>query len=228
MSNLADAINQAKDAAANVVPMDEAPQGGTQIETYKNAAGVNTPAMPPSFDNFSAAKGLFDRSTPYIKPTEFGAQVGKNKKNLIDEFEAEITLVPGVGMKPKWTIRYGQNPQVYVSSYDGVQSDKGGAWQDAIMKAKSIDPKADPYPAAEVKLVLTKDLKLKDETLKAGTVLAYDTSAPSRYSDFEDLLDAAREAGVMGQTVKVKVRNHEIEHNNNNWGTLQFDLLDAA
>lgn len=225
MASIQDAINQAQDAAAQMAATENAAQENTPavIEGHVSPGGTVTTYQAPSLSTFSAQKGLLPRNTLYLKPTEFGFRIGKNK-DMVQEFVAEIDLTEGEGIQPKWTVRFG-NPAQYLSSYDGVTCNKGGAWTDAVLKARMANPDVEPYPAAEVKLVLAEDLKLKEETLKAGTIIGYDTSSPSRYSDLSDFLEEAQKAGVMGTKVKVKVIAREINHNGNNWGTVAFELM---
>lgn len=226
MASIQDAINQAQGAAEQMASAEAAAAttGSEVVEGYVNPAGQVQTYQAPSLSSFSAAKGLLPRNTLYLKPTEFGFRIGKNK-DMVQEFVAELDLTENQGIMPKWTVRFG-NPAQYLSSYDGVTCNKGGAWADAVTKARMADPKAEPYPAAEVKLELAEPVKLKEETLEVGTIIGYDTSSPSRYSDLSDFIDAATAAGVMGQKVKVKVIAREINHNGNNWGTVAFELMD--
>lgn len=226
MVSIQDAINQAQGAAAQMASAEAlAGNHGTDVvEGYVSKAGTVQTYSKPSLSAFSAAKGLLPNNTRYLKPTEFGFRIGKNK-DMIQEFIAELDLAEDKGILPKWTVRYG-NPAQYLSSYDGVTCNKGGAWSDAVVKARITSPDAEPYPAAEVKFILAEPLKLKEETLGVGTIIGYDTSAPSRYSDLSDFFDAANAAGVMGQKVKVKVIAREINHNGNNWGTVALELVD--
>ena len=223
MASIQDAINQAQGAAEKMAAAEAASAGNEVVEGYVTPAGQVQTYQAPSLSSFSAAKGLLPRNTLYLKPTEFGFRIGKNK-DMIQEFVAELDLNENVGIMPKWTVRFG-NPAQYLSSYDGVTCNKGGSWSDAVIKARMAQPDAEPYPAAEVKLTLVKPLKLKEETLEAGTVIGYDTSSPSRYSDLSDFIDEATKEGVMGQVVKVKVIAREINHNGNNWGTVAFELM---
>lgn len=224
MASIQDAINNATDAAAGMVADDAVKSAGTDIiEGHVSPAGQVTTFAKPSMATVAASSGLLPRNTLYLKPTEFGMKIGKNK-DMLQDFEAEINLAEDAGFQLKHTIRFG-NPAQYLSSYDGVTCNKGGSWHDALMKARMASPNAEPYYAAEIKLTLTKELKLKDEVLKAGTIIGYDTSAPSRFSDWSDFFEEAAKAGVVGQTVGVKVVAREINHNGNTWGTVAFELL---
>lgn len=226
MASIQDAINQAQEHAAGVVANEAAAAtapGTDIVEGYANPAGQVQTFAKPTMTSVAASTGLLPRSTLYLKPTEFGMKIGKNK-DMLQDFEAEILLVDDEGFQLKHTIRFG-NPAQYLSSYDGVSCNKGGTWGDALAKARMASPDAAPYYAAEIKLVLTKDLKLKEETLKAGTIIGYDTSAPSRFSDWSDFWDAAVKAGAAGKAAKVKVVSREINHNGNNWGTVAFELI---
>jgi hypothetical protein len=223
MSDIQDAVAQAQAAAQQMVDdeANQAPVGQDVVEGSVGAGGAVQTYSKPSMSSVAAATGLLPRSTLYLKPTEHGMKVGKNK-DMLQDFEASVLLVEDKGFQLKYTVRYG-NPAQYLSSYDGVTCNKGGSWAAAMQKANMAGPN-DPYTAAEIKLVLTKELKLKEETLPVGTIIGYDTSAPSRFSDWSDFFETAQTAGVVGEEVKVKVIAREINHNGNNWGTIAFEL----
>lgn len=230
MASIQDAINQAQNAAADMAASqaaahDNSGTGTDIIEGHVNPAGQVQTFSKPSMKTVQATTGLLGRNTVFLKPTEFGLQVGKEKKNLVESFEAYLDLTEETGFRLKHTIRFG-NPAQYLSSYDGVTCNKGGSWHDALMKAKMAAPDAEPYFAAEIKLELAEELALNKETFPAGTTIGYDTSAPSRFSDWSDFWEAAVAAGVVDQRVKVKVIGKEISHNGNNWGTVAFELAD--
>jgi len=227
MASIQDAINQAS-AAAEKMAADESQAAATPgtdlIEGNVNSNGHAVTFAKPSMKSVQAATGLLPRSTLYLKPTEYGFRVGKNK-DLIQDFEAELDMNEGRGFQLKHTVRFG-NPAQYLSSYDGVTCNKGGSWHDALMKARQASGgNAEPYFAAEIKLTLTKDIKLKEETIPAGTIIGYDTSAPSRFSDWSDFYEAMDDQGKTDQVIKVNVIAKEIEHNGNNWGTVSFELV---
>lgn len=222
MASIQDAINQAKDAAQDMVK-DTGASAPATIEGHVTNTGQVQTFQKPTMKSVKASTGLLPRSTLYLKPTEFGFRIGKNK-DLIQDFVAELDMTENKGFMLKHTIRYGK-PAQYLSSYDGVACNKGGSWHDALMKAKMATPDAEPYFAAELKLVLKEPLKLKEETIAAGTIIGYDTSAPSRFSDWEDFYETAFDAGVLDQVIDVKVSAKEINHNGNNWGTVALEML---
>ncbi|NRB16123.1 MAG: hypothetical protein HRU33_00750 [Rhodobacteraceae bacterium] len=223
MSGIQDAINQAQAHAADVVANEANLAATDLIEGHVASSGQMKTFVKPTMTSVAASTGLLPRSTIYLKPTEHGMKIGKNKE-MLQEFEAEIDLTDDVGFMLKHTIRFG-NPAQYLSSYDGSGCNKGGTWGDALQKGRMAGKCTDPYFAAEIKLVLTKDLKMKEETLKAGAVVSYDTSSPSRFSDWSYFYDAAAKAGLVGQKVRVKVIAREINHNGNNWGTVSFEII---
>ncbi|MDB2578942.1 hypothetical protein N9Y00_07890 [Tateyamaria sp.] len=227
MASIQDAINQAQDNAAAVLANEAAAADATTgtgiVEGYTSPTGQVQTFAKPTMTSVAASTGLIPRNTRYLKPTEFGMKIGKNK-DMLQDFEAEILLVDDEGFQLKHTVRFG-NPAQYLSSYDGLSCNKGGTWGDALAKARFASPDAAPYYAAEIKLVLTKGLKLKEETLKPGTIIGYDTSAPSRFGDWSDFWEAAVKAGAAGKAAKVKVISREVNHNGNIWGTVVFELL---
>ena len=225
MAGIQDAIKQATDAAAEIAANEAnlAEQGGALIEGTVGSGGQVTTFTKPSMATVAASTGVIPRNTPYLKVNEFGMRVGKNK-DFVDEFDVKIDMTEEVGFQVKHTLRFG-NPAQYLSTYDGTICDKGGSWHDAILKAKQADPSVEPYHAADILMTLTKQLKLKEETLSAGTVIGLNTSK-SNFSEWSDFYGEIAKAGLIGQTVKVKLKAREINHNGNTWGVVTFELID--
>lgn len=219
-TSIQDAIAQAKAAAASM------PQEGAIVEAAVNDAGVVTAFAKPSMATVQASMSVIPRNTPYIKVNEFGILIGKQKKGFLDGFTAKILLKEDFGFQLKYTVRFG-NPAQYLSTYDGVVCDKGGSWHDAMMKAKRVDPKADPYVSVDVVLELTEEVKAGEETLAAGTKIGFNSSK-TNFSEWSDFYAEAQKQGLLGQEVEVKIGYRDIEHNGNTWGVLTFGLLETA
>lgn len=220
MAGIQDAINQAQNTAAQ---MAQAQAGTDIIEGHVSQAGVVTTFSKPSMAAVVASTGVIPRNTPYIKVNEFGIRVGKNK-DFLTEIPVEISMIEDEGFQVKHTLRFG-NPAQYLSTYDGRVCDKGGSWQDAMMKAKQIDPSVDPYPSVDIVVTLTAPLKMKEETLPAGTLLAFNSSK-SNFSEWSDFYAEVAKAGRIGETLKVTLGHREISHNGNTWGVVTFSLAE--
>jgi hypothetical protein len=213
-ATIQEAIAQARAAAATM------PQEGALVEGIINDAGVVTTFARPTMAAVAAATSVIPRNTPYIKVNEFGILIGKQKKGFIDGFKAKILMQEGSGFALKYTLRFG-NPAQYLSSYDGVVCDKGGSWHDAMMKAKRIDPRAEPYISVDVVMTLAADLKAGEETLPAGTKIGFNSSK-TNFNEWSDFFNEVQAAGLVNQTVDVKIGYRDIEHNGNTWGVLTF------
>lgn len=220
MPNIQDAIKQANEAAASLTGGSET--GSEMIEGSVDAAGMVTTFQKPSMATVAAATGLITRTTPYVKVNEFGIMIGKDKKTLLDGFKGQILMVEDKGFQVKHTIRFG-NPATYLSTYDGAGCDKGGSWGDAMVKAKMADPKAEPYPAADIIVELSEEIKLKEQTLAAGSFVGINTSK-SNFSEWQDFYQEVAAAGLLGEKVSVDLGHKEINYNGNTWGVITFRL----
>lgn len=222
MAKLAQAIKDAQEAAAQTAAEDPST---AVVEAQVSPAGVVTPFVKPSMASVAAATGVIPRSTPYIKVNEFGMLVGAKSKTFIEEMEVKILMVEEEGFQVKHTVRYGV-PAQYMSTFDGDICDKGGAWTDAVLKARQADPKAEVYPAADIIVTLTKDVPRtgKEEDLKAGTRLAINTSK-SNFSEWSDFYAEVAKKELLGQEIDVKLGFREINHNGNTWGVITFELM---
>lgn len=220
MANVQDAINHAQEAAAQMAA--QAPQPGTQLEASVSPSGTVTTFSKPSMATVAAATGVIPRNVPYVKVNEDGIKFGKDK-TYFTEFKGKVKMVEDKGFQVKMTVRFG-NPAQYLSTYDGAVCDKGGSWGDAMAKARMVDPNAEPYPAADILIELTEDVNLKDEVMKAGSLVGLNTSK-SNFSEWQDFYVVVADAGLLDQEVDIQFGHREIEHNGNNWGVVTFELL---
>jgi hypothetical protein len=207
-----DAIAQARKVAEDNVP----------IEAWQDPTGTIIPLVKPSMASVAASTGVIPRNAPYLKVNEFGILIGKQKKGFLDGFRAQLLLVEDKGFQLKWTLRFG-NPAQYLSTYDGQSCDKGGTWIDAMLRARMIDPKVEPYVSVDVVLTLSEDLKAGDETLRAGTQVGFNSSK-TNFSEWADFHAFAAERGLIGEEVAVEIGHRAVAHNGNNWGVVTFAL----
>lgn len=221
-----DAIRKAQAAAGSVASAAaaSAPSGGNAV--VPAASHAVAAALPPgqkvSMEQLMTGGMNVDA---WIKVKEYGLVVGTSDE-LITEFECRIELVEGMGFVPKYSIKAG-NPAQYWSTYDGVMSDKGIPWAEAIAKACALDNKAKPYAAVDVPMVLTKDIVSPKGVLlaKVGDRVGYATSTTG-FREWQDFYKKAATQGWIGQDVEVKVTSKRMTNKNNNaWGVMVWNGL---
>lgn len=223
MASINDAIRQAQQAAEEAVVLDQTP--GTAVGEYV-APTAPAPALnlgKLSIDNLPMTAGIAKNVEDWLKVNEYGLTVGTDK-TILSEIKATVLMVQDEGFYLKHSIKYG-NPAQYFSSYDGVTCDRGGLFSEAVAKARRVDPKANPYPAADIIFVLREDVKLKEKTLPAGTKLGHTTST-SNWQDFGEFVREVTNAGLIGQEVNVKLTSEAVtgKKNGYTWGIMKFAL----
>jgi len=223
MASINDAIRQAQQAAEEAVVLDQTP--GTAVGEYV-APTAPAPALnlgKLSIDNLPMTAGIAKNVEDWLKVNEYGLTIGTDK-TILSEIKATVLMVQDEGFYLKHSIKYG-NPAQYFSSYDGVTCDRGGLFSEAVAKARRVDPKANPYPAADIIFVLREDVKLKDKTLPAGTKLGHTTST-SNWQDFGEFVREVTNAGLIGQEVNVKLTSEAVtgKKNGYTWGIMKFAL----
>jgi hypothetical protein len=202
--------------------MTTIPVSDAIIHAREAAEAWAVPFDKPSMAAVAAATGVIPRNTPYLKVNEFGILIGKQKKGFLDGFRARLLLVEDRGFQLKWTLRFG-NPARYLSTYDGQTCDRGGTWGDAMMKARMIDPKVEPYVSVDVVLTLAEDLKAGDETVSAGTLVGFNSSK-TNFSEWADFHALAADRGLLGEEVAVEIGHRAVAHNGNAWGVVTFGV----
>lgn len=224
------AIEKAQAAAGNVAaaagaaastPAATAAAGGA-VAVHQPAAGAvampGTPGQKLSMDQLMTGSMNVDL---WAKVKEFGLLIGASSDELITEFEAYIDMTEGIGFAPKMSIKAG-NPAQYWSTYDGVTSDKGIPWNEAVAKAANIDNKQKPYRSVDVPMVLTQDLKSPKGVLlaKAGTRVGYATST-TNWREWQDFYQKVMQEGLIGAQVLVKVTSKRMTNKAGNaWGVM--------
>lgn len=224
MASIQEAVQMAKERAAAA-----AQSASTEVVEAYVPQGTNMAVSftKPSMAVVAATTGVIPRNTPWLKVNEFGLYVGKNTKDFFDEIgPVEIDMTEDRGFMVKHTVKFGV-PTQYLSTFDGVNCDKGGSWADAVARAKMSDPspKTDPFPAVDVIFTLTQDLKCKAETFPAGTRVAYGTSKTA-FNDWVDFYQAVSTAGRLGTVVRAMLKHREVKHNGQTWGVVTFELLE--
>ena len=216
MNNIDAAISQATAAAANS-PQDNANHrtGGNAVAPVSPNQGAVAAGRPMGLDDAMAGAVVVDE---WLKVNEHGLQIGA-KKPLLEELKVRIDLSDVAYSE---SVKYG-NPATYRKTYDRVMSTDGSTWAQALSEARAVDPKARPYRSADINLELVDDVKLKDETVAAGTVLGHSFSTTG-FKSFAKLVKQMQKDGAdpAGDTIEVTVGYLEQASNGNTWGILDF------
>ncbi|RWI48379.1 MAG: hypothetical protein EOR34_10755 [Mesorhizobium sp.] len=216
MNNIDNAIAQATAAAANI-PQDNAQQhaGGTAVAPASQSAGAVAVGRPLGLDDAMAGAVVVDE---WLKVNEHGLQIGA-KKPLLEEIKVRIDLSDVAYTE---VVKYG-NPATYRKTNDRVMAQDGATWAQALSEARSVDPKARPYRSADINMELLDDVKLKDETVPAGTTLGHGFSTTG-FKSFAKLVKQMTKDGAdpANDTIEVTVGYLEQASNGNTWGILDF------
>lgn len=226
-----DAIQQAMAAAeaARKATEGAAPaQTGTAVANVpaQNMAMAAPVAPGPklTMDTLSTGQMTVDL---WLKPKEFGLLVG-DKPKLFPKARVEMDMTDGKGFIPKKGIKAG-NPAKYWYTTDGVTCTSGGSWEQAVMNAKNLDPKAYEYRTVDLPFTLLDDIVADGEVLaSAGAKLGYTTST-TNWKAWEEFYSDVKNAGLLGERVVVELGYQRRENANKNvWGIITFKLLGSA
>lgn len=217
MADINDAIKTAQDAAGEIVDAE------VSQETLPAASGGYAVSMEkPSMETVMTNSGIASSVDTWLKVNEHGLQIG-TEKGLVDSIEARILMVEDDGFFVKQSIKWG-SPVRYANTYDGKMSDKGGSWADQVMRVTQMDPKAKPFPSADVILVLAKSVKLKEKTVPAGTKIGL-TLSMSNFGNWQEFYREISKAGLLGQEIDVTIGSEEVNGKNGyTWGVCTFEL----
>jgi hypothetical protein len=217
MASVQDAINQARKAAEDAVVM-----GSTEVAVHTHS--TSAPPMSyaaPSMGNMAVTSGISKAVEDWIKVTEYGLTIGADR-SILAGIKVSIDMTEGVGFHVKHSIKFG-NPAQYYSSYDGTSCDRGGLWSDAVVKAQRADPKANPFPAADIIFTLMEDVKLKDRTIPAGTKLGHTTST-SNWQDWAEFYRDVAKNDQLNTVVEAVISAESVtgKKNGYTWGIMKF------
>ena len=224
MNAVNDAIAKAQAAAAATI---DAVPALVQAEVAPVHAAY-VPARAPSMADAMASAQM--RPDEWRKVKEHGLLLGTSR-DAIETMTVEIDMTEQSGFYMKESIKYG-NPAVYLSTYDGVTCDKGGAWVHAIAKAQAADPRAKPYYSVDIKMVLIEAVKnAKGEAHElgvAGKTLGHSTST-SNFDEWREFYREVAAAGLVGRKVVAKLTVKPLENKAGNaWGVIDFALAGPA
>lgn len=220
MSSINEAINTAQEAAGKIVEDAEVTQETLPAQNGQPAQVI--PFEKPSMETMGNSTGIASSVDEWLKVNEDGIKVG-DKKGLTDSVKVRINMVEDDGFFVKQSIKWG-NPINYASTYDGRVSDKGGPWGNQLQQVQAMDPRAKPFPSADIKMTLVEPLKLKDVTIPAGTTLGH-TLSMSNWGNWAEFFREVSKAEKIGQEVEVSLGAEEINGKNGyTWGVLTFSL----
>jgi hypothetical protein len=228
MTTLAETMNAARDAAANVPATQDTT--GTAVATTGSAPDQQ---FNTGLDDFLSGGGI--RPDKWIQVKDMGLRIDKDEKAYATEFVGDLDLS---SVQLFWGARaeFAGNKVVYTKSYDGVTTNKGENFKAVLADFKAGSLKdASPYRGADVLIELTEEVTQGKTVIPAGTKVGYSTSITG-FAPFQSFLSAMVKAGkarsgpngtIEGETVRVRVK-HDPRTNNakQDYGVLLFELAE--
>jgi hypothetical protein len=212
MSSIDDAIANAQEAAQN------APSVPAVQEQSAGVPAVGSGAPMGMGDFMTGGMSVDD----WLKVKFFGLLIGDSDKFITDGINVEINLSE---VSYCQCIKFGNNPTTYNKTYDGVSCVEGGTWAEAVSKAKAIDQKARSYNSADIPMTLLDEVN----GVASGTRLGHSLSTTNR-NNWQSFVRKVIEAGNDAEKdiVEVKITHEKKEKNSNQWGLLQFELIEPS
>lgn len=221
MTNVNDAIQKARAAAADAAVIDHEPS--TALAPANPAPAVPANYGKLTLESAMASTGIAKNVDTWLKVSEFGMNIGQDRQPLYNQIKVQIdtTLERGFFLKHSIKTAAGE----YYSSYDGTTCDRGGLFADAVAKVQRGDPSQVVFPSADIIMVVNEELKGKDKPIPVGTKLGHTTSR-SNFQNFGEFLREVEKAGKMGEVVDAVVSFETVtsKKNGKTWGVLTFKL----
>jgi hypothetical protein len=221
MASVQEAIQKAREAAADAVVIDHEPS--TAVAVAQAPAAPPMTFMAPSMETMAVNSGISKMVETWIKVSEFGINIGADRQPLFSELKVKILMAENDGFFVKHTIK--TRAGEYYSCYDGTTCDKGGLFSDAVSRVQRMEPDQKVYASADIIFVLAEDVKLKDKTLPAGTKLGHTTSM-SNWQNWAEFYRDVAKAGQLGQEIDAVVGFDTVtsKKNGKTWGVLNFKV----
>lgn len=221
MASVQEAIQKAREAAADAVVIDHEPS--TAVAVAQAPAAPPMTFMAPSMETLAVNSGISKSVETWIKVSEFGINIGTDRTPLFETVKVKILMAENDGFFVKHTIK--TRAGEYYSCYDGTTCDKGGLFSDAVARVQRMEPEQKVYASADIIFILDEDVKLKDKTLPAGTKLGHTTSM-SNWQNWAEFYRDVAKAGLLGQEVEAVVGFDTVtsKKNGKTWGVLNFKL----
>ena len=211
---------QAAAAASTSTAVANTSQGGA----VATSGGGGTP-QKLSMETMAAGGMAVDK---WFKVTEDGLKIGDSKL-IVGHVLATIDMTEGSGFVLKYAIK-GGNPAQYAYTTDLVNAVGGGSWEAAQARIKALAPSASPYRAVDLPFTLVGEVKDMGGAVigNAGDTLGYTTST-TNWANWQAFHKEVADAGLLGQTVTVKLTAQaRTNKNNNKWGVMAFELVQEA
>lgn len=221
-----DAIQQAMKAAEAAAAAAQAAAPASNVATVAApgmSMAVAAPAAKLNMETVSQGSMTVDL---WLKPKEYGIQVGDTPKLVTAPIRAIIDMTDGIGFTVKKGIKAG-NPAKYWYTTDGATCTSGGSWEAAVARAKGIAAEAYEYRCVDLPFKLFADVKTGDGTLvgEAGKTAGYTTST-TNWKNWEAFYKEVQKANLLGEEVVVEIFFERRENKANNaWGVLTFKLI---
>lgn len=220
MATVQEAIQKAREAAADAVVIDHEPS--TEVAVVNNVAPPMNYSMP-SMDTLAVNSGISKLVETWVKVSEFGINIGADRTPLFETVKMKIDMTESEGFFVKHTIKTSNGD--YFSCYDGTTCDKGGMFSDAVSRVQRMEPQQKVYASADIIFILAEDLKMKDKTIPAGTKLGHTTSM-SNWQNWAEFYREVVKVGKLGQEIDLVLGFDTVtsKKNGKTWGVLTFKL----
>lgn len=212
---------QAETAAANFVPVP-LPTPANDVQTGALAR--------PTIDDFIDGGGMDVDEFIQVKPDGF--RVGKLMGGLLEELTVTLDLSE---VTPIYSARFESGgATTFLRSYDGATTVEGLNFQREVARLTAINEKCSGvYKSAEIPMTLIDDLadpKAKSTlVIDAGTRIGL-TPSVTGFKPFQSFLKKVRAAdpSLLNGEVTVKLTHlKRVNSKNNEWGVIEFALVDA-
>jgi hypothetical protein len=223
-SALDNMMAQAEAAAATYQPpaLTQAP------ENLPAPANNNSALAKPSLADFANSGGM--TVDEFVQVKAEGFRIGKDMKGLLDELIVEIDMSEVI---PIFSARgeTGGNTK-FIKSYDGQTTDRGENFNAALAHLQRTNTKFEgPYKSAEIPMELVDDVKDPKSalTFDSGTSIGL-TPSITGFKSFQKFMKSLTKSdpSLLEATLKVKlVHEKKTNSNNNEWGVLNFELIEV-
>ncbi len=197
----------------------------TALAPVTATQGVAVVPQKLSMESMQAGGMTVDK---WFKVNEDGIKIGDSAL-IVGDLLATIEMTEGSGFILKYAIK-GGNPAQYAYTTDLATAAGGGSWEAAQARIRALAPAAAPYRCVDLPFTLIGDVKdMKNAVVgKAGDLIGYTTST-TNWANWQAFYKEVADAGLMGQTVTVKLTSQKRTNKNNNvWGVLKLELQQQA
>lgn len=167
----------------------------------------------------------------YLQPKAEGFRISRDMKGLLEEVIVDIDMTEIV---PIWCTRHesGGNAK-FLRSYDGVTTSDGRNFMAAVQAMTAQYVKStEPYRSVEIPCELVEDVKDPKSAfiVHAGTMVGL-TPSMTGFKHFQKFAKklSKTDPSLLEKTLRVKlVHNKRTNSNNNEWGVIDYELLEVA